>query len=133
MHRGVVCALSLVLTHARMPQAGAYGDSFAAGILSFIVLSQGTGFQITGAPLQALEHVVLDGQQWMVRGRTWDWQVRGREITRPPGIALCNFPPASREAVGGERAAECRACAQRLRGDVTSGLTGTRVFGEGVL
>jgi chondroitin AC lyase len=71
--------------HQHGPQLynGAYGLDFGNDVGRFFACAWGTRFQIPGDKLKIYTDYVLDGQQWMIRGATFDWAAVGREITRP--------------------------------------------------
>lgn len=61
---------------------GGYGLSFADDVGRFISFSWGTEYQIPADRMEVFSAYILDGERWMLRGRTIDFSVVGREITR---------------------------------------------------
>jgi chondroitin AC lyase len=61
---------------------GGYGLSFADDVGRFIAFSWGTSFQISADRMVIFSAYILDGERWMLRGKTIDFSVVGREITR---------------------------------------------------
>jgi len=61
---------------------GGYGLSFADDVGRFIAFSWGTSFQIPADRMVIFSAYILDGERWMLRGKTIDFSVVGREITR---------------------------------------------------
>jgi chondroitin AC lyase len=116
--------------HGPLLYSGGYGEAFTADTTRFLVLARDTPFSIPPEKLRILQSYVLDGQQWMLRGRQWDYGVEGRELVRKgkdaggvvPAIdALATLP--------GDRAAEMAAFAKRLHDDPAAPpLSGNRHF-----
>ena len=69
--------------HGNVLYTGGYGQGFATDLAHLAACAEDTPFAIPEARRNILSSYVLDGQQWMVRGRVWDYGVVGREITRP--------------------------------------------------
>jgi chondroitin AC lyase len=61
---------------------GGYGLSFADDVGRFIAFSWGAGYQIPADRMVIFSAYILDGERWMLRGKTIDFSVVGREITR---------------------------------------------------
>ncbi|HEV2486318.1 MAG TPA: polysaccharide lyase family 8 super-sandwich domain-containing protein [Terracidiphilus sp.] len=61
---------------------GGYGLDFANLVGRFVSYSWGTHFQIPVDRMSLFSAFLLDGQQWMIRGNTFDYTAVGREITR---------------------------------------------------
>jgi chondroitin AC lyase len=70
--------------HQHGPQfySGGYGLAFANDVGRFVSYSWGTKFQIPREQLDIYSRFILDGEQWMIRGTTFDYSATGREITR---------------------------------------------------
>lgn len=68
--------------HGAQLYSGGYGRGFAADCAHFARLARGTAFAFSSGKVDLLSHYLLDGEQWMVRGPTFDHSVCGREITR---------------------------------------------------
>jgi chondroitin AC lyase len=64
--------------HGAQLYSGGYGMGFATDCADFAAIVQGTALALTQEQVQALSHYVLDGQQWMVRGGTFDPGAMGR-------------------------------------------------------
>jgi chondroitin AC lyase len=123
--------------HQHGPQllSGAYGATFSGDILSLAVVSAGTTFAMPAAAVGVFEGLVLDGQAWMGRAGSWDWQVRGRGITVEPAYMQYGFDTQALRrfgaAVSPVREAEWSAFAHRIDEDDSSAaaaLVGTRQF-----
>jgi chondroitin AC lyase len=61
---------------------GGYGLSFANDCARCLFLVHQTAFAFAPETVELLIAYVLDGQQWMVRGTTFDYGAVGREISR---------------------------------------------------
>ena len=68
--------------HGSQFYSGGYGLNFANDIGRFLSYSWGTKFQIQRQRLEIYSRFILDGEQWMIRGTTFDYSATGREITR---------------------------------------------------
>eukprot|EP01006_Ploeotia_vitrea_P006893 TRINITY_DN15165_c0_g1_i1.p1 TRINITY_DN15165_c0_g1~~TRINITY_DN15165_c0_g1_i1.p1 ORF type:complete len:780 (-),score=87.30 TRINITY_DN15165_c0_g1_i1:147-2369(-) len=70
--------------HGPELEQGSYGSVFVGSMLTFIGLTTGIpSFQIPPKQMAVFVSLLLDGDQWMLIGNKWDWQVTGREVTRP--------------------------------------------------
>ena len=67
---------------------GGYGLDFANDVGRFVSFSWGTRFQIPGDKMTLFSGFLLDGQQWMIRGNTFDYAAVGREITRAGKVVV---------------------------------------------
>ena len=61
---------------------GGYGLSFADDVGRFIAFSWGTAYQVPADRMVIFSAYILEGERWMLRGKTIDFSVVGREITR---------------------------------------------------
>jgi len=68
--------------HGRCLYSGGYGLSFAADMARLAALTRDTRLAFSAEKTDLLTRYVLDGQQWMMRGQTFDWGAVGREISR---------------------------------------------------
>jgi chondroitin AC lyase len=68
--------------HGAQFYSGGYGLAFANDIGRFVAYSWRTKFQIPHQQLDIYSRFILDGEQWMIRGTTFDYSATGREITR---------------------------------------------------
>ncbi|PCJ63483.1 MAG: hypothetical protein COA79_01335 [Planctomycetota bacterium] len=68
--------------HGPILYAGGYGRPFAIDCARLIYLTHGTSFSFSEQKIKILSSYVLDGQQWMIRGPTFDYGAIGREIAR---------------------------------------------------
>jgi chondroitin AC lyase len=68
--------------HGEILMSGSYGLPFAVDTARLVAITQGTTFAFTDAQIDILSAYMLDGQQWMIRGRTFDYGAVGREICR---------------------------------------------------
>jgi chondroitin AC lyase len=104
--------------HGVVLYSGGYGATFTEDCSRFVEFTQGTRFAPTPEQLAILERHVLDGQQWMIRGRVFDYGVVGREIVRSGKSARGLETAAERLAqLGSPRQKELMDFATRLRGD----------------
>jgi chondroitin AC lyase len=67
---------------------GGYGLDFANFMGRFVSYSWGTPFQIPADRMALFSAFLLDGQQWMIRGNTFDYSAVGREITRRDEVVV---------------------------------------------
>ncbi len=65
-----------------------YGLDFADDVGRFVSFSWGTRFQIPADKMTLFSTFLLDGQQWMIRGNTFDYAAVGREITRAGKVVV---------------------------------------------
>ena len=130
--------------HGRQLYSGGYGGSFADDCARFTDFAWGTRFQIPPESRQVLVQFLLDGQQWMMRGATFDHSAVGREITRAhtasapaytvsaAGAPAAPPPPTALGRLASHplpRQAELLAFARRASGlPDASPLTGNRAF-----
>ncbi|MEW6749671.1 MAG: polysaccharide lyase family 8 super-sandwich domain-containing protein [Candidatus Latescibacterota bacterium] len=102
--------------HGEVLMSGSYGASFAVDAARTAARVAGTRFAFSPEQICILSGYVLDGQQWMVRGRVFDYGCVGREICRRgkdarPLVAACR----ALVQAGVPRQAECEAFARRLQ------------------
>lgn len=67
--------------HGVQLYSGGYGESFAGELARYAHVARGTSL-ISQEALLVLVNYILDGQQWMVRGLTFDFSTTGRTLTR---------------------------------------------------
>ena len=120
--------------HGAQLYSGGYGMGFATDCAEFAALVQGTAMALTPEQVETLSHYILDGQQWMVRGETFDPGAMGRELSRPRSTGKARALMGACANLAGlntPRKAEFEAFAQRLRGgatDKTLDPSGNRMF-----
>jgi len=68
--------------HGTQFYSGGYGLDYANEVGRFVGFSWGTKLQIPASRMEVFSAFLLDGQQWMIRGGTFDYSATGREITR---------------------------------------------------
>ncbi len=68
--------------HGQQLYSGGYGLSFANDAGRFISFAWGTSEQVPADRMQVFSAYILDGERWMLRGRTIDYSTIGREIAR---------------------------------------------------
>ena len=68
--------------HGPQLQSGAYGLTFASVAVDTSSYGVGTSFALPAAGSSVVVDYLLDGQQWMLRGTTFDATAQGRAITR---------------------------------------------------
>ena len=105
--------------HGQQLYSGGYGRGFSSDCPHFAVLARGTAFQFADEKLDILSGYILDGQQWMVRGQTFDYSACGREISRRGGGGARGLISACRNmaALKTPRQAEFEAMAARIEED----------------
>jgi chondroitin AC lyase len=69
---------------------GGYGLAFGNDVARYISYAWGTSWQVPADKMEVFTNYMLDGQQWMVRGRIFDYSTVGREITRAGKVAVPN-------------------------------------------
>jgi chondroitin AC lyase len=104
--------------HDRCFYSGGYGLDFSRDSANFAWLARGTRFAAPPSKVKIISAYLLDGQQWMVRGGTFDYSSTGRALSRPywgPGQFLW-LVGACRQMieVDAERRAELTAFLDRL-------------------
>lgn len=118
--------------HGAQLYSGGYGLGFAVDIPRLAALARDTAFAFPPRAVEVITGYLLDGQQWMVRGSTFDHAAVGREITRQgAGQRGRGLAAACDDLVllGGPRTDELRAFAARIRAEGRGeGLTGHRHF-----
>ena len=116
--------------HGQVLYAGGYGHNFTDDCTRWVEFTQGTRFAPSPEQRQLLERYMLDGQQWMVRGATYDYGVVGRELVRRGKDARGLVDSAERMAkLPGPRRKELSDFAARLRGEASAPpLVGNRHF-----
>jgi chondroitin AC lyase len=68
--------------HGAQLQSGAYGLTFASEAVDISAYGAGTSFALPATGSSVVVDYLLDGQQWMLRGTTFDATAQGRTITR---------------------------------------------------
>jgi len=126
--------------HQHGPQLnnGSYGLVFGSLSLDITSYAVGTGYGLADAEAHVIADYLLDGQQWMLRGTTFDHTAQGRGVTRTSSRNLGNGIIGvidQAKAMTTYRAAELTAMRDRLAAARTSGtassalaLTGHRHF-----
>lgn len=104
--------------HGSLLYSGGYGLGFAIDCARCVAYAHGTRFACPPAPLSVLSRYLLDGEQWMIRGRVFDYGAIGRQITRP-GEDAASLVLALDALAGlpGPDRARYAAFARRLRGE----------------
>ena len=113
--------------HGLLLYSGGYGAGFISDVASFAALASGTGYAWSETKVKLLDELILDGTRWMVRGRSFDPGIIGREITRAGHTATRYLSACqSRAAIPGPRRGEFQAVVDAdLQG---STVTGNRHF-----
>jgi len=116
--------------HHAVLYAGGYGHNFTDDCTRWVAFTQGTRFAPSPEQVRLLERYILDGQQWMVRGKVYDYGVVGREIVRRGKDARGLVDSVERMAkLPGPRQKELSDFAARLRGEASAPpLVGNRHF-----
>jgi chondroitin AC lyase len=116
--------------HGSQLYSGGYGRGFASNGAEFIHHARETRFAAPKEVVDVMNGYILDGQQWMMRGLTFDYSAVGREITRAGGGGSALLSAAWKMVeLGGPRTQELEAYVTRMK---TRGkecpLTGNRHF-----
>jgi len=74
--------------HGSQLYNGGYGVAFMKDCAELAGLLQGTRFALSDEKVDLLSQLVLDGSQWMVRGKVFDYTATGRFFTRPDGHSM---------------------------------------------
>lgn len=69
--------------HGPMLYNGAYGAYFCSSAAEILWLMRGTTWALPQDKAETLAHYLLDGQQWVLRGPVWDFNVLARQIVYP--------------------------------------------------
>jgi chondroitin AC lyase len=117
--------------HGECLYSGGYGQNFSRDCAQFAYYAHGTQFAWDQEKRELLAAYILEGQQWMIRGRIFDYGAIGRQICRPGESALGVAQAAEwMAAVDVGRADEFLALARRIRGEAAPGnsIQGNRHF-----
>ncbi len=119
--------------HGNQLYSGGYGRGFSRDCPYFAALARGTAFAFPEEKIDILAGYLLDGQQWLVRNRVFDYSACGREITRSGGGYSSGLGNACRDLarLDHPRGGELEAFAKRLEkgtGPETPALNGNRHF-----
>lgn len=110
--------------HGAQLQSGAYGLTFASEAVDISSYGAGTSYALPAAGSSVVVDYLLDGQQWMLRGTTFDATAQGRAITRTSSKNLGSGIIGVIDGVKtltSYRAAELTAMRDRLSAAKTSG------------
>ena len=91
--------------HGQILYSCGYGRSFTYETAHLIAMLSDTPFAIPDEKIALFEDFVLDGQRYMMRGASVDYQTVGREIARPGALSSSAF---SQAVAYLENTAECR-------------------------
>jgi Polysaccharide lyase family 8, super-sandwich domain/Polysaccharide lyase family 8, N terminal alpha-helical domain/Polysaccharide lyase family 8, C-terminal beta-sandwich domain len=61
---------------------GGYGNTLVGDVVYLADTLKGTAFAVAEAKLLFLANVMLNGNQWLIRGNRWSWMAVGRTLTR---------------------------------------------------
>ena len=116
--------------HDALLYSGGYGQAYTVDAARFVLYAYNTRFAAPDAQYAVLAGHILDGQQWMMRGDTFDYSAIGRQIARPDQNGRAVVTVARQLAgIGGQRQAEFQALAARGAGDPQAPpLVGNRHF-----
>ncbi len=115
--------------HGEQLYSGGYGLSFTVSCARLAYIAQGTRFALPPKQVKLLADFVLEGQRWMVRGSTFDYNGVGREICRRNKDARGLRQPCDwLQSVCPERRGEFASFAQSLADGSPSGPVGNRHF-----
>ena len=110
--------------HGQILYSCGYGRSFTYETAHLISLLSDTPYAIPDDKIALFEDFVLDGQRYMMRGRSVDYQTVGREIARPGALSSAAFAQAADYLL---HTAECRR-QEEMRAYRTSLLGGDDTF-----
>jgi chondroitin AC lyase len=116
--------------HQHGPQLnnGSYGLTFGSLSLEITSYAAGTGYALADAEAHVIVDYLLDGQQWMLRGTTFDHTAQGRGVTRTSsrnlGSGIIGVIDQAKSMTT-YRAAELTAMRDRLNAAKTSGTAAT--------
>lgn len=124
--------------HGAQLSSASYGVTFTRLASDVAVLGAGTTFAMSQEKVQTMADFLLDGQQWLIRGTTFDWTAMGRSHTRAGvknnGLNMID-PVRDALAMEADRRTELAALEQRLvaarasgRADPALALVGSRHF-----
>ena len=77
--------------HGQQLLSGSYGESWASDVFAFLLCSNGTTFQPDPEKLSIFANFLTRGDAWMIIGKQWNWQTKGREISRALNIVGVTF------------------------------------------
>jgi chondroitin AC lyase len=116
--------------HGPQPHSGSYGLVFAEVTAATAGYGAGTAFGLSEGNVRVLVDFLLDGQQWFIRGRSFDATMMGRSISRPSatniGLDLIE-PTAALLQVTDYRKAELVALQNRLSAAKSLGIANPAV------
>jgi chondroitin AC lyase len=117
--------------HGAIIYAGGYGRGFSLDGSQLALLAHETRFAFPQEKMDVLADYILDGQQWMIWGDTFDYSVTGREISRR-GISARSLIAACErmQQLPSGRDVEFAAFARHIQGEDAPGLSagGNRYF-----
>jgi len=106
-----------------------YGAGFAVDCAHLATVVKGTDMAFSKTTLQTLAGLILDGSQWMARGRVSDFGAEGRELTRPnQDASYLGRAAADMLEAADLRRAEFRDLVARVAGRSAPPLVGNRHF-----
>ena len=117
--------------HKSLLYNGGYGLHFVMDTARFARLLAGTRYAFSNAQIGLISSTILDGSQWMVRGRVLDYQAMGRFITRTEAhetarslVETCHVM----DEVDPSRAEAFRAFGEHIMGNSGAAVEGNRHF-----
>ena len=108
--------------HGNLLYNGGYGAYYCQDINEFAFITRQTSFAPAPDGIGLATRYLLDGEQWMIRGPQWDFNVVGRSLAFPdiaPDVILNTL--ALSEEIAPARMAEAAAFARRLRKEAPPG------------
>jgi len=121
------------IQHSTQIYNGGYGLGLLGDVARWVPTLAGTAFAIDDTHRACLDHLVLDGDAWMIRRTTFDYSTEGRNYARAEtekADALALQVRADLDlilAAGSPRAAELQALRNQLAGQ-SEGLVGHKHF-----
>jgi len=111
--------------HGPQLQVASYGMVYVHNVSKFVRFGAGTSLAMPAGKQQTLIDFYLDGQQWFIRGDSFDFTAMGRALTRSGGDATgLGMIGAVNDALamGGYRTAELTAMKTRLEAARSAGV-----------
>lgn len=119
--------------HGRLFYNGGYGLGFSLDMARFFERLSGTKYSFTPKQYKAFTDYLLDGQLWLIHGKTMEPGSKGREYARKGAATSLRFQPAcvTMSRVVGPRQKEFAQCAENLKDQKYMGKYGNKFFFRG--
>jgi chondroitin AC lyase len=118
--------------HGDLFYSGGYGLSFSSDVSRMFQILGGTSLTFSEDNYQNLSHYILEGQRYLVHGKTLDVSSMGRYYPRVDGAATdpLQVTCARMALLPGSRQADFKSCADTLALKTQNGVNGTKYFGK---